>query len=128
MPDLAPRPLIERRPRGGADVLVVGVAEIYEADITERLGRHVRRAIEASDAGAFVLDLSAVRFLTSGALGLLINLRAQLAERGYAFALAGATGEVAYILDCTRLAEVMPVYATVEQALRGLGVPPGCGG
>lgn len=128
MPDLAPQPLVERRPRGGADVLVVGVAEIYEADVTERLGRHVRRAIEASEAGAFVLDLSAVRFLTSGALGLLINLRAQLAERGYAFALAGAAGEVAYILDCTRLGEVMPVYPTVEQALRGLGVPPGCGG
>ena len=126
MTDRAPRRLVDRQPHGRADVLVVGVADIYQAEVTERLGRQIRQAIEASEAQAFILDLSAVRFLTSGALGLLINLRAQLAERHSGFALAAAAGEVAYVFECTRLAQVMPVYPTVEKALRDLMTPETC--
>ena len=56
-------------------------------------------------------------FLTSAALGLVINLNSHLVGRGYRLAVAGAAGEVADIFKHSRLADVMPILPTVEAAL-----------
>ena len=111
---------VERRERGQVDVLRVCVAEAWQAETIERLGRDLRAAIAASRNAAFVLDLSAVRFMTSAVLSLLINIREHLAGRAYGFAVAGAAGDVAHMVENTRLADVMPVYATVDEALAAL--------
>lgn len=47
-----------------------------------------------------------------------IHLRSQLAEQQRRFVLAGARGEVARTLACTRLAEIMPLYESVDGAVR----------
>lgn len=114
--------LVSRHRHGRTEVLTVHPAELYQAQTIEALARDLRRAVEAAGASQFVLDLSAVRFMTSAAVGLLINMRAHLADRGYVFALAGATGEVAHVLECTRLASVMPVYPTLDAALEAMNV------
>jgi len=113
------RRLVERHRLGRVEVLTVRAAEVVDAEAIQRLGREVRQA--------FVLDLSEVRFLTSAALGLIIHLRAQLMEQGRRFALAGADGEVARVLACTRLPEIVPVYPSVEAAAKDLRCPPGGG-
>jgi anti-anti-sigma factor len=119
--------MVESRRCGRVVVLAVREPEVYRADTIEQLGNELRRTIDAAGvAEAFVLDLASVRFLSSAALGLLINLRAHLMERDYQLALAGAKGEVAEVLDCTRLAEVMRVYPTAEEAVKRLGDPCGC--
>jgi anti-sigma B factor antagonist len=120
-------PLVRRERRGVVDVLVVCAAEVVDAETVERVGRHLRQAIEGSDAVGFVIDLGQVRFLTSAALGFIIHLRAQLAERGRTLVLAGAAGDVAHVLECTRLAEVVRIYPSVEDGVRELGGqgPPG---
>jgi len=118
MPDATPDAVLAREQRDHVEVLTVRQAEVVQAETIERLGHAIRQAIDASDATCFVLDLSAVRFMTSGALGLLIHLHAQLTERDRAFVVAGAAGEVASALARVRLAEVMPVHATVEEAVR----------
>ena len=120
------KPAIDLQPHGRADVLAVMETEIYAADVTERVSRAMRQAIDSSTATAFIMDLSRVTYLTSGALGMVINLRAHLADRGYVLALAGAEGEVAHIIECTHLHEIMPVFKTVADALRLLKDP--CGG
>jgi len=120
MGDRAAGPLLDHYARAGAEVLVIREAELYRADTIEQLGHELHRVIDASRAARFVLDLGPVRFLTSGALGLIINTRAHLVKRGFTLALAGATGEVAQVLEHARLAEVMPVYPTVEEALKNL--------
>jgi len=116
----AARSMVDRRERGAIDVLHVNVAEAWRADAVEQLGRDLRAAIGASSNALFVLDLSAVDFMTSAVLSLLMNIRVQLARRGYAFAVAGATGDVARMVEHTRLADVMPVYKTVDEALAAL--------
>ena len=121
----APEDLLERHTVGRVEILTVRVAEVYAADTIQRLGHQVREAFRDADVSTFVLDLSGVRFLTSGALGMFIHLRSQLAEQQRAFVLAGATGEVARTLACTRLVEIMPVYESVESAVRNVGRPPG---
>ena len=108
-----------RRERGAVEVLTVHADDVTEADLIGRLGVDLRRAIEAgaADADAFVLDLSAVRFLTSAALGMLINIHAHLADRGCRLALAGAAGNVARVLKHARLEELLPVCPTVGEAI-----------
>jgi len=114
--------VVAHRTVGGVGVVTVLAADVYAADEVARVGHDLRRAIDAAGpVAAVVIDLAPVQYLSSGALGLLINLRAHLVEQGYGFALAGAAGEVADVIRCTRLAEVVPVYATVEDALRALG-------
>ena len=115
----AGRPLLvsSRRERGAVEVLTVHADDVTEADLVGRLGVDLRHAIDAGAADAFVLDLSAVRFLTSAALGMLINIHAHLADRGCRLALAGATGNVARVLKQARLEELMPVCPTVGEAI-----------
>jgi len=125
MGDRAAAPLLDRYASGGADVLVVLEPELFRAETIERLGHELHRAIDASQAGRFVLDLGRVRFLTSGAIGLIINTRAHLVKCGLTLALAGATGEVATVLEHARLAEVMPVYPTVEEAVKKIACDSG---
>jgi anti-anti-sigma factor len=117
--------LLERHTVGPAVVLTVRPAEVYAADTIQGVAREVREAFRDARAAAFVLDLSNVTFLTSGALGMFIHLRSQLAGQSRAFVLAGARGEVARTLACTRLAEIMPVYESVEAAVRNACPRPG---
>ncbi len=121
----APSDLIERHTVGGVEVLAVRVAEVVAAETVQPLGQQIRKAFRESAAAAFVLDLSGVRFLTSGALGLIIHLRSQLLDQSRELVLAGGAGEVARTLSCTRLAEIMPVYESTETALRHLRCPSG---
>ena len=111
-------PILHRRTFGSTQVLSVRVNEVREADTIAALGVQIRREIEASGAGCrYVLDLSDVTYQTSAALGMVINVRAHLADRGYPFALAGAAGDVARVLAHAHLGEVIPLYPSVEEAV-----------
>ena len=117
MPAGRPSLVSSRRERGAVEVLTVHADDVTEADLIGCLGVDLRRAIDAGAADAFVLDLSGVRFLTSAALGMFINIHAHLADRGCRLALAGATGNVARVLKQARLEELMPVCPTVPDAV-----------
>jgi anti-anti-sigma factor len=122
MPAGRPSLVSSRRERGAVEVLTVHADDVTEADLIGHLGVDLRRAIEAGAAGAdaFVLDLSAVRFLTSAALGMLINIHAHLADRGCRLALAGAAGNVARVFKQARLEELLPVCPTVGEAVAAM--------
>jgi anti-anti-sigma factor len=118
MPDPAAKPIVRTRLEGHTLVLSLHVAEVYQAETIERLGQELRQGIDGTpQATRFVLDLSAVAFLTSAALGLIINLNAHLVSRGYRLAVAGSTGEVAEVFKHSRLGGIMPIVPTVAEAL-----------
>jgi len=117
MPAGRPSLVSSRRERGAVEVLTVHADDVTEADLIGHLGADLRCAIDAGGADAFVLDLSGVRFLTSAALGMLINIHAHLADRGCRVALAGAAGNVARVLKHARLEELLPVCPTVGEAI-----------
>ncbi len=121
MADRTSDPLVRIRAEGLVQVLAVRPGPVRAADAIAGLGHDLRRAIEASDRDRFVLDLSEVTYLTSAALGLVINLHAHLQARGYALAVVAPPGEVAEVFAHTRLGEVIPVYARLDAALDAVG-------
>lgn len=100
--------------RAGDAVVVrlAGELDLYNADI-------VRAALAeavAEEPKRLVVDLGAVEFLDSTALGVLVEARAKLRDRG-AFLLAAPGLEPRRALEVAGLDRHFSVYETVENAL-----------
>jgi anti-sigma B factor antagonist len=87
-----------------------------------------------SDASAgrdrVVLDLSGVDFMDTTALAVIVSHWRRQVEAGGKFLLAGARYRYTKALWITGLADRLPLYGTVDEALEALGpalppVPPG---
>jgi anti-sigma B factor antagonist len=72
--------------------------------------------VAAGFSSKVVVDLSAVTFLDSTGLGVLIDGFKRVPAHG-SMCLVGATGMVAKVLSITRLDEVIPIHPDVETAL-----------
>ena len=97
---------------GSTVVRLAGELDLYNADA-------VRDALEAAIAAApdrLVVDLSAVRFMDSTMLGVLIEARAKLRDRG-AFLLAEPQLETRRALQVSGLDRHFSVHDTLADAL-----------
>ncbi|MEW2289396.1 STAS domain-containing protein [Streptomyces sp. NPDC047841] len=74
---------------------------------------------ELQNVPLLILDLARVNFCDSSALGAFVDIHRRRADAGHRFALSGIQPEVRRILELTRLASVLPLYETVEDALSG---------
>jgi len=98
-------------------VTLTGEVDIYTAP---RLKEHM---LELFDGGVrdMVIDLSAVTFIDSTALGVLIGGVRRVNDLGGTIALVVATRPVQRILSVTGLDQVFTVHGTRDEALAGLG-------
>ncbi|HVP14471.1 MAG TPA: STAS domain-containing protein [Terriglobales bacterium] len=92
--------------------------ELWEGPESDELERELDRLL--SEGRPVVVDLAATRFLTARALGLLADGARRAALHGGAIALCGAKGFERRLLTLTHLADALPVYATGEDAARGM--------
>jgi anti-sigma B factor antagonist len=72
-------------------------------------------------AGAFVLDLAAVRFLDSSGLNLLLRARALLGRGDRAIVLVCPPGPVRRVLELAGVDDLFALYATRAEAETSLG-------
>lgn len=72
---------------------------------------------EIQNVPLLILDLTRVDFCDSSALGAFVDIHRRRAAAGYRFALTGIQPEVRRILELTRLASVLPLHETVQDAL-----------
>jgi anti-anti-sigma factor len=63
-----------------------------------------------------IVDLSAVGFVTSYAIGMLVSASRSLRSRDRLLVLVGPTGKVAEVLAASRLHLAMPIVATEAEA------------
>jgi anti-anti-sigma factor len=91
-----------------------------ELDITssQRFGDRLSEAEAASDQ--IILDMSAVDFMDTTALAVIVTHWRRAAEGGGAFLLAGARYRYTKALWITGLADRLPMYDTVEEAVAAL--------
>jgi anti-sigma B factor antagonist len=94
-------------------VSVAGEIDLYTA---EELQRRVREATSVG-ADTVLLDLSAVGFIDSTALGVVVQETKRLEGRGHALILVTDDPRTVRVLEVTGLDRVLPRHATLHDAL-----------
>jgi len=109
--------------RDGATVLVVS-GEVDVATAPQLRQEAVRLA--GTGGARLVMDLSSVDFLDSTGLGVIVGVLKRVRTHGGELAIAGAENHVRKVFDITRISDVLPMYATVDEACEGLAAdsPP----
>jgi anti-sigma B factor antagonist len=100
----------------GPGYAVVSVAGEIDAG-TECKFRDALTSGLAHGALRIVVDLAGVTFLGSTGIGVLMGTRRVLAAEGGSLVLAAPHGDVAQVLSLTGVGEVIPVTATVVDAV-----------
>ncbi len=100
--------------------VVLSVAGELDA-ATEQRFRDALTSVLTHGVPRIVVDLSRVAFISSAGIGVLMGVRRVLADGGGSLALACPHGEVAQVLSITGVAEVIPVAASVADAVAALG-------
>ncbi len=99
-------------------VAIARIGEDYTGPDGE-LAKAVNPLIERPGAKV-VLDLAAVGYINSAALGELVRITAQANSQGARVVLAGLTPFVAGVLDTTRLSRFFEIHTTVDEAVAKL--------
>lgn len=71
-------------------------------------------AIKTGPERRLVLDLAGLTFIDSAGVGMLLVLNGEAVAMGKALAMLAGRGQVRRILDLTRIAMIIPAFATVE--------------
>jgi anti-sigma B factor antagonist len=112
--------VVDARLRGAPGIAVRGDVDIEAALALERaLDDAIRDSV-----GVFVLDLCDVEFLDSSGVRVLLRARAVLAREERALAVVCPPGPVRRLLEEARVADLLFLYATREEAAVAL-VPVG---
>lgn len=69
----------------------------------------MKELIDKINGGACILDMSAVEFIDSAGLGMLITAREKIADKGGFITLRGVEGAVRRIMDLARFDELFTI-------------------
>ena len=84
----------------------------------EEFARRANDAL-ASRAALIILDFRPATFVDASTVGAICALARTASKRGMAVAVVRGSGIVGRVFELARLADVLPVAATPEHALRG---------
>ena len=114
---------LSTRTDGNAVVVRVEVARLVYATLDSFVGQ-VEAHLE-SDRPAVILDLSPVNYLDSAAIGCLMDLYRRAAANRGRIALSGVMERVGRMLRMTGAHEFIPIYESVEEAVRAFAASSG---
>jgi anti-anti-sigma factor len=109
----------------GVPVVMLLTSELRSDTMIARLEQELEDYVQKSGVKELVLDMSAVHFLTSNGLRLLIVLRRKLRELGGRYTMCGVHPHVASVFKTTRLfTEKFDFLDDVPMAIAALKAPP----
>ncbi|GIH95094.1 STAS domain-containing protein [Planobispora siamensis] len=104
------------------EVSVIRVMGLLDATTRDQFADYL--AAETAEHGPdMVIDLSGVSFMDSRALGLIVHQWQVSTGRGGRFALTGVEYSKTKVMWITGLAQRLPLYDTVDEALAAFGRP-----
>ena len=105
-------------------VPVVTLSGEVDMSVTDGLAEHLDGVARDGSPGV-VVDLTELEYLDSAGLALLLRLKKGLEERGQRLRLVVASDTlVANLFAITRANAIIPVDASVDEALAALAAPP----
>ena len=99
---------MEYRSEFTGDPLVVHLQGVLTFDDHERF-RELATAIADSEADTAVLDLSGLTMIDSAGIGMLIMANDRAAKRGKTLRLRGVSGQVAKVVELSRIEQIIPI-------------------
>lgn len=78
--------------------------------------RHEVKPLVQSPGAAVVIDLKDVSYVDSGGIGALVGLYTTARANGGQMRLAGANDRVSHVLQITKLADILGMFPTAEEA------------
>lgn len=72
-----------------------------------------------------VFDLAGVSYLDSTGIGIIVMCAGKLKDSGGDLRISGAAGNVAHTLELCRVTDIVPMFATLEQAASSFGMAAG---
>lgn len=118
MPDASP---IRVRHDGPVTRVDFTEARISDEVVIHRVGQELLKLADAEPAPAMVLCFGGVQFLSSAALGVLINVHNRLRARGGKLRLCEIAKPILEAFKITRLDRLLEIHDTAEQAVKSLG-------
>ncbi|WP_451973629.1 STAS domain-containing protein [Azospirillum endophyticum] len=95
---------------------MTNIGDATEVRLTGRLEftdhdrlRDIVELVERSDMRRFVIDLSALEFIDSAGLGMLLILQEETETRNVKMIVRGAAGDVKRSIDLARLGEIITI-------------------
>ena len=85
---------------------------------SERMQSFIKE-LQGEGVKKIIFDLTAVDYIDSSGLGILMFCFASMRNAGGGLRIAGASGRVRELMEFTRLDAILPLYATVEEANSG---------
>jgi anti-anti-sigma factor len=101
-------------------VMDLRLPEQLDSDEFDQLNESFMRVLDGRIDGKWVLDLSAVNYMGSSVLGLMINIRQHIKSGGGKLALAGLTPRMAAIFHTCCLEKLFTIAKTREDAVRAV--------
>ena len=106
------------------DVTVVNFAAptMLDANLIDRMGGELYKLVDDLDKRKIVLDFSEVRFLSSSALGMLLNLRKKASSAKGQVVICSLRDDLLKVFKITRLDKLFQFFDTEEKALNAFGI------
>lgn len=114
------QPKLKVRRQGKVQVVEFEDRKILEELVITQIGEQLSELIEASEEPRLVLDFRKVEHLSSAALGVLITLNKQIAERQGKLALANIQPQIYEVFKITRLNKLFTIESTADTAVQAL--------
>jgi anti-anti-sigma factor len=106
---------------GGVCVVSFRSATVLDSLSVQRIGRQLYALADERLARHILVDCENIRFLSSQALGVLVNFRKRAESGGAQIVLAGLRSELRRVLELTKLDKVFALQPTLQAALEQLG-------
>ena len=94
---------------------------LMDPQILEEIGQELYRLVDEEDRRRVVLDFEKVQYLSSQAIGIVLNLNKKLAAlKNSKFVLCGVGPKLLELLKITRLDRILTVKPTQKEAVKVL--------
>ncbi|TVQ65333.1 MAG: anti-sigma factor antagonist [Phycisphaerales bacterium] len=110
------------RVRDGVHVIELVRADVLDPKYIIEFQAELLARIEGAPGAVFVIDFDSVRFLSSTALGALVEAHKACTKGGGTLCVAGASKEIVQALKLIRLHKLVRMYDTVDEAVAKRGV------
>jgi len=108
------------RREGGILIVAFSRPDVIDQIYIKEASNEIFSAVQKVQRPFVVMDFERVRYLSSGALSLLIALQKLCKERGGAICIANVVEEVAGVFTLTKLPKLIDICRTTKSAIKNL--------